>query len=217
MAIKYYNGYKVINMSVLIVELRDNHIGMCADCCRINIETGNRDENVYNKIEKVSNSIYVGHCGSAAVSSFCIDELKKAYANNTISKNDLSDTILFITLKYDYFIKLYPIVEQNGTTKFIVVGKSNADELTYTLIENSEEGIQSITYDNNDNKAFLCISPVDMDIKKCIEIISTEREKTLNEDIISSLENYMRQSVAVISQESNFVSEESIFYIYTNE
>ena len=56
-----------------------------------------------------------------------------------------------------------------------------------------------------------------MDIKKCIEIISTEREKTLNEDIISSLENYMRQSVAVISQESNFVSEESIFYIYTNE
>ena len=204
-------------MSVLIVELRDNHIGMCADCCRINIETGNRDENVYNKIEKVSNSIYVGHCGSAAVSSFCIDELKKAYANNTISKNDLSDTILFIALKYDYFIKLYPIVEQNGTTKFIVVGKSNADELTYTLIENSEEGIQSITYDNNDNKAFLCISPVDMDIKKCTEIISTEREKTLNEDIISSLENYMRQSVAVISQESNFVSEESIFYIYTNE
>ena len=29
-------------MPVLIVELRDNYVGICADCCRTNIETGDK-------------------------------------------------------------------------------------------------------------------------------------------------------------------------------
>ena len=95
-------------MSTLIIELREKYIGMCADCCRINIETGKITETVHNKIEKLTDNIYIGHCGSAAVSSFCIDGLKRAYRNGIINDKYVDDTIEFIKYKYHYFIKEYP-------------------------------------------------------------------------------------------------------------
>ena len=84
------------------------------------------------------------------------------------------------------------------------------------MIENSNNGIYSITYNKDDNNDFLCISPSDLDVKRCIEIISKERKNSLTKDIPTALEEYMRKSIVLISKESKVVSEESIFYLYEN-
>ena len=203
-------------MSALIVEVNGKYVGVCADCKHTNVKTGEEYNVDYPKIEKLSEHLYVGHCGYGYTIQLSMKVLKKMFDNKEFDDSTIDGAIENLKNIYGYLLNKEPEIEKYSTTKFAVIGRLKDGKAGYAIIEKAANGVYSSIIKDENGPMFSTFHPSDVPKSNMDNIVLDTRREYYDDSVPNHMEQYMKKSIEKISRVSKTVSEESIFYLYEN-
>lgn len=199
-------------MSIVIASCGEKYVALCADCQHTNVRTGLSEEVNLKKIERLSPHLFVAHCGSAAMSEFCMIPIRKLCTDGQLSNSSVEAIANALKTAYECGLKKYPDLEDLCTTKFIIAGKLHIGCFGFIVVESKKRIVTTETFDYPTAKLY---GPADMSSKECASIMDTLAHSEPVISIPEYVENVCRKTVQTVAAKSNYVSYDSIFEIYS--
>lgn len=203
-------------MSILIAVVKSDYVALCTDCQHTHIETGLPGELNLPKIECFSKKLYIAHGGSAYIPNMCMKILQKLYQNGDFSDETIDDVVAALVEAYEHMIQDEPDIEKKVTSKFIIAGKLDSENMGVSIVENSPQGVVYRFVEGTDSPQVVIFQPTDMSYKDCYDIVVREYSKIQSDIFDEKVETALREAVKLVSKKSCLVSEESLFYSISN-
>ena len=203
-------------MSIALVIATDKYVAVCADTQHTNMKTGLPAKTDLQKIEILSNSICIAHCGSALMGELCMKVVRELFQNGTIHDSSISVVTEVVKQSYTSLISKFPDVESKCSSVFIVCGRLDNGHPGFTVIKNIENTVTEKTIDGRIKSEKMIFPPADVESGICGKLVDdlTAEYVTKAESVPVLIETVFRQAVREVSKISKYVSSESLFYLY---
>lgn len=206
-------------MSVLLAVATANHTALCTDCQHTNMKTKKKVDVDAPKIDTFLGKYGIAHCGSAYAAQICMKTLKFLTVKHELTFSSMEDIAEMVQEIYSGFIETNMDIEEQCSSVFVVAGLLRNGHPGLGLISN-DGGVKCECIDGMENSHIQVFPPVDLSHAECVKIVN--QSVTMIQCLAAKqwmpdslrLEKVLRESVRRIASHSQYVSQQSMFWIY---
>lgn len=197
-------------MSILLAAAVNNFSVLCTDLQHTNMRTKEVEEVNLPKIDALSDSIAVAHCGSAFITTICMKAVSEIIKRHPALNSNIEDVAEVVSATYSYYAKLYTDIESKCSSAFVVAGCMKNGNHGLAIIDNRciSDGSYEII-DGTVDSSIKIFPPVDLSSSECVKIVNTNAANTRCQSGLKYVEAVLRKTVQDISEKSQMVSRES--------